>query len=65
MNLTSVIITSSETFPLLLLYPKLSSLRNDRSINVSLSDHVRFFAGKYDDRRLQIKERINVLVAMI
>ena len=60
MNLTSVIITSSETFPLLLLYPKLSSLRNDRSINVSLSDH-----GKYDDRRLQIKERINVLVAMI
>ena len=48
---------------LLLLYPK--RLRNDRSINLNISDHVRFFAGKYDDRRLQIKERINVLVAMI
>jgi len=52
--------------PLFLLYPKLSSLRYDRSINLNLSDHVRFLretmtiAGKYDDRRLQSKERINV-----
>jgi len=51
---------------LLLLYSKLSSLRNDRSINLNISDHVRFWrenmmiAGKYDDRRLQSKERINV-----
>ena len=48
---------------LLLLYPKLSSLRNDCSINLNLSDHV--FAKKYDDRRLQNKERINVLFVMI
>ena len=29
-------------FPLLLLYPKLSSLRNECSINLNLSDHVHF-----------------------
>ena len=28
--------------PLLLLYPNLSSLRNDRSINLNLSDHMGF-----------------------
>ena len=37
-----------------------SSLRNNRSINLNLSDHVCFFAGKYEERRLQSKERINV-----
>ena len=47
---------------MLLLHPKRSSLRDDRSINLNLSDHVHFFAGKYDDRRLQNKERINVLI---
>jgi len=26
-----------------MLYPKLASLRNDHSINLSLSDHVRYF----------------------
>ena len=26
---------------------------------------MRFFAGKYDDRRLQNKEKINVLIAII
>ena len=49
----------------MLLYPKHSSLRNDRSINLNLSDHVRSFAGKYDNRRLQNKERINALYVMI
>ena len=40
-----------------LLHPKLSSLRNDRSINLNLSDHARCFCGgKYDDRSLQIKK---------
>ena len=50
---------------LLLLYPK--RLRNDRSINLNISDHVQVFlrenitiTRKYDDRRLQSKERINV-----
>ena len=52
-------------FPLLLLYPKLSSLRNECSINLNLSDHVCAFAEKYDDRRLQNKERINVLFVII
>ena len=48
---------------MLFLYPKLSSLRNDRSINVSLSDHLLgFLAGKYDDRRLQNTESITVLI---
>ena len=47
---------------LLMLYP---SLRNDRSINLNLSDHVCVFAGKYDNRRLQNKEKINVLFVMI
>jgi len=53
--------------PLLFLYLKLSTLRNDRSINVSLSDrlHVVVFAGKYDHRRFQNKERINALFVMI
>ena len=72
MKLTSVIITSSATLkscwllksPLLLLYPKLSSLRNDNSINLNLPDHV-CFLRKYHDRRLQNKERINVLFMMI
>jgi len=42
-----------------LIYPKLSSLRNDRSINLNLYDHVRvFLAGKNDDCLLQNKERI-------
>ena len=47
-----------------LLYLKLSSLRNNRSINLNLPDHVHFwrenmrFAGKYDDRHLQSKERM-------
>ena len=56
--------------PLFLLYLKLSSLRNDRSINLNYPDHVRFLrenmriAGKYEDRRLQSKERINVLFVM-
>ena len=45
--------------PLLLLYPICSSLRNERSINLNIYDHVRF-CGKYDDRRLQSEERINV-----
>ena len=73
MNLTSVIIKSSATFKhcwlikslLLLLYSKLSSLRNDYSINLNLYDHVCGFAKKYDDRRLQNKERINALFVMI
>jgi len=34
-------------------------LRNDCSNNLNLSDHVRFFAGKYGDRRLRKIERIN------
>jgi len=50
---------------LLLLYPKLSSLRNDRSINLNLANHVCVFAEKYDDRRLQNKQQINVLFVMI
>ena len=49
--------------PLLLLYPKMSSLRNDYSINLNLSDHV--CCGKYDDRRLQNKKRIDVLCVMM
>jgi len=48
-----------------LLYPKLSSLRNDCNINLNLSDNVCVFAGKYDDRHLQNTERINVLFVMI
>ena len=51
--------------PLLLLYPKLSSLRNNYSINLNLSDHVCVFAEKYDNRRLQNKEEIYVLFVMI
>jgi len=40
-----------------MLHPKLASLRNDRSINLSLSGHVPgFFGGKYDDRCFQNKE---------
>jgi len=42
---------------MLFLYPKLSSLRNDCSINLNLSNHMCVFANKYDDRRLQNKER--------
>ena len=37
----------------------------DYSINLNLSNHVCVFAGKYDDRRLQNKEIINVLFVMI
>ena len=37
--------------PLLLLYPKLSSLRNDYSIDLNLSDDMWVFAEKYDDCR--------------
>jgi len=54
----------------IVIYPKLSSLRNDRSINLNLSDDVRLLqenmriAGKYEDQRLQSKERINVLFVM-
>ena len=59
------VITNSPKSPLLLLYPKLSSLRNDYSINLNLSDHVCVFAETYDDRRLQNIERINVLCVMI
>ena len=34
-------------------------------MNLYLSDNVCVFAEKYDDRRLQDKERINVLFVMI
>jgi len=34
-----------------LLYPKRSSIMfNDCSLNLNISDHVRFYVGKYDDR---------------
>ena len=41
---------------------KLSSLRNDHSINLNISDHVRFLrenmtiAGKYDDCHYKVKK---------
>ena len=63
MNLTSVIITSSETFSLILLINEVSVIiaisktwRNDRSINLNpFRPHALFF---YDDRCLQNKEII-------
>jgi len=33
--------------------------------NLNLSDHACVFAEKYDDHRLQNKERINVLFVLI
>jgi len=45
-----------------LLYQKLLILRNDCSYNLSLSDHVLFFAGKYGVHRLQKIERVNVFI---
>jgi len=42
---------------------KLSSLRNDHSINLNISDHVRFLrenmtiAGKYDDCHYKVKKK--------
>ena len=44
--------------PLTLLYTKLTSLSNDRSVYLNLFDHVRFFAGKYEDFCLRKFERI-------
>ena len=76
MNLTSVIITSSETFSLTLLISKVSVViviyktfkfgkRSQYYSVISFFLPRAFYAGKYDDRRLQNKERINVLFAMI
>jgi len=48
-----------------LLYQKRLSLRNDCSNNRNLSDHMCFFAGKYGDRRLLKKERINHVLFMM
>jgi len=45
---------------------KMFKFEKDRSINLNISHHVQFLRenmtieGKYDDRRLQSKERINV-----
>ena len=54
-NEVSVVIVISNTL----------SLRNDCNINPILSDNVCVFAGKYDNRGLQNKERLNVLFVMI
>ena len=52
--------------PLTLLYTKLSSLSNDRSVYLNFFDHMRFFAGKYEDFCLRkIERNVNVLVVII
>jgi len=52
--------------PLTLLYTKLSSLSNDRSVYFNLFDHVRvFFAGKYEDLCLCKIERIVYVLVVI
>jgi len=40
-------------------------MRNNCSDNLNLSDHVRFFAGKYGDHRLRKMERINIVLFMM
>jgi len=48
-NEVSVVLAISKTF------------KFEKRSQYNLPDHVRFFAGKYEDRCLQSKERINVL----
>ena len=50
---------------LTLLYRKLSSLSNDRSVYLNLFDHVRFLAGKYEDFCLRKIERIIYVLVVI
>jgi len=66
MNLTSVIITRSETFSLILLinrcYCNIQNSKFEKTIAVLISfvSTMCEFLRKYDERRLQNKERINV-----
>ena len=74
MNLT-VIITSSKTFFLIVLINKVSVVivisktfkfeKRSQYLSHFFRPRAGFFAGKYDYRRLQNEERINVLFAMI
>jgi len=46
-------IDDGKTFVVMLCYRPIQRVSDNRSINLNLSDHVRFFAGKYDACRLQ------------
>ena len=52
-------------YPRTLLYTKLSSLSNDRSVYLNLFDHLRFFAGKDEDFCLRKIERIIYVLIVI
>jgi len=78
MNLNSVIIPSAETFPsivnnevsVVLATSKTFKFEKRSQYKSQSFDHVRFscenitIVGKYEDYRLQSKERINVLFVM-
>ena len=49
---------------LIVVYTKLSGLRNDRSYYLNLFDHVLFFAAKYEDF-MRKKERIRYVLVVI
>ena len=44
---------------LLELYPKLSSMWNDRSYNLDYSDHVRFLAGKNEEVLIKSRHAVD------
>jgi len=45
-----------KVFIVMLCYCTIQRLSDDRSINLNLSDHVRFARGRYDACRLQIRK---------